>query len=47
MNGLEQADVERLKQEILSEIRKEVQKMKIDIIEGKLTPVKSNRRVFI
>ncbi|RWS16293.1 Enabled-like protein, partial [Dinothrombium tinctorium] len=34
VNGIEHIDVERLKQEILSEIRKEINKMKLDIIDG-------------
>lgn len=33
--GLDHADVDRLKQEILTEIRKEVHKMKQEIIDGK------------
>ena len=36
INGIDHADVERLKQEILIEIRKEVQKMKLDIIDGEI-----------
>lgn len=35
INGVDHIDVDRLKQEILSEIRKEMNKMKLDIIEGK------------
>lgn len=34
MNGVDAFDVDKLKQEIMTEIRREVSKMKQDIIEG-------------
>lgn len=34
MNGISENDMERLKQEIMTDIRKELQKLKLDIIEG-------------
>jgi hypothetical protein len=34
MNGIDHFDIDRFKQEIMTEIRKEINKMKIDIIEG-------------
>ena len=34
INGVTESDIDRLKQEIMAEIRKELQKLKIDIIEG-------------
>ncbi|RWS30947.1 Enabled-like protein [Leptotrombidium deliense] len=34
VNGIEHIDIERLKQEILTEIRKEINKMKMDIVDA-------------
>lgn len=34
MNGIDQLKIDQLKQEILSEIRKEITKMKSEIIDG-------------
>ena len=34
-NGVSEIDMERLKQEIMVDIRKELQKLKLDIIEGR------------
>jgi hypothetical protein len=35
VNGIDHLEIERFKQEIMTEIRKEFNKMKVDIIEGK------------
>ena len=48
MNGVSESDMERLKQDIMTDIRKELQKLKLDIIEGQfvnLFPASLNNRV--
>lgn len=39
INGVDHGDLDKLKSEILSELRKEIQKAKAEIIEGELTVV--------
>lgn len=48
--GVSESDMDRLKQEIMTDIKKELQKLKLDIIEGRFDsalPILSNPVLFV